>query len=343
MTTRDDDIQAPVSAHPEAPVQTAVIVTGMHRSGTSAVAGELAQAGMPVGDNLIAPSKDNAKGFFEDRRIVQIADGFLHRLGSAWSDPAALPVGYADSVPGRDAAAELSNHFSETLTGQTRYLLKDPRACRMTPVISQALENCGWRARYVAVVRNPAHVATSVWNRNQLPRLHALQIWTRYYVDLIERTDPRDITWVDFEAWSRAPAEESGALLRALNLPSDDRPAGPFFEKALVHADGAADVESPQEQLARAIYRDFQRGGVLRLADLHQLYHALGGNNAACERRHYGINMSILNTVVAELQAERAQRASTAPDAMLRRRNLRRTQAQRPKRPLRQLRRRIKR
>ncbi|MEM1307020.1 MAG: hypothetical protein AAGG99_05810 [Pseudomonadota bacterium] len=343
MTSRNYDTQPPVSDRAGAATPTAVIVTGMHRSGTSAVAGELAQAGLPVGDNLIEPSKDNAKGFFEDRRIVQIADGLLHRLGSAWSDPAPLPVDYANSVPGRDAVVELSNHFSETLTGHTRYLLKDPRACRMTPVIAQALKDHGWRARYVAVVRNPAHVATSIWNRNQLPRLHALQIWTRHYIDLIERTDPRDITWVDFDAWSRAPAEESATLLRALNLVSDGSPAAPFFEQALVHADGPANVESPQEQLALAIYRDFQRGGVMRLADLHQLYHGLGGDGVACERRHYGINMSILNTVVAELQAERTQRASTAPDAMLRRRNLRRMQAQRPKRPLRQLRRRIKR
>ena len=45
----------------------ALVVTGMHRSGTSMVAAYLQQAGVSIGRNLIGPAPGNPRGHFEDR------------------------------------------------------------------------------------------------------------------------------------------------------------------------------------------------------------------------------------------------------------------------------------
>ena len=59
----------------------ALLVLGMHRSGTSAVAGALRLAGVDLGADLMAPAADNPKGFFEHAGVVAIHDRLLQALG----------------------------------------------------------------------------------------------------------------------------------------------------------------------------------------------------------------------------------------------------------------------
>lgn len=50
----------------------ALVVLGMHRSGTSSVAGALAMLGAQPPKTLLAPSDDNPKGFWESWEIIQV-------------------------------------------------------------------------------------------------------------------------------------------------------------------------------------------------------------------------------------------------------------------------------
>ena len=71
-----------------------VVILGMHRSGTSAVAGFLAKAGFFAGEaaDLLEAAEDNPKGFFERADVNALNDNFLAELDGAWDRP-----------PGRDA------------------------------------------------------------------------------------------------------------------------------------------------------------------------------------------------------------------------------------------------
>ena len=46
-----------------------VVVLGMHRSGTSALAKALELFGVDLGQNLTAPNEFNPKGYFEDNEL----------------------------------------------------------------------------------------------------------------------------------------------------------------------------------------------------------------------------------------------------------------------------------
>jgi len=48
------------------------IICGSGRSGTSAVARLLHEAGLSVGHELIEPDEHNAEGYFEERQVVKI-------------------------------------------------------------------------------------------------------------------------------------------------------------------------------------------------------------------------------------------------------------------------------
>ena len=50
------------------PIPRAILILGMHRSGTSALAGLLARLGVELGNDLYgADAEANARGFFEHR------------------------------------------------------------------------------------------------------------------------------------------------------------------------------------------------------------------------------------------------------------------------------------
>jgi hypothetical protein len=79
------------SAKGLAPPGTAVgvVVLGMHRSGTSAVAGMLVEAGFDGGraPDLAAGDEGNPRGFFERWSLLARHDALLRQLGASWDVP----------------------------------------------------------------------------------------------------------------------------------------------------------------------------------------------------------------------------------------------------------------
>ena len=62
-----------------------ILILGMHRSGTSALAGGVAALGAGFGERLMQAVPDqNAKGFWEDLDVVSIDDRVLLALGRTW-------------------------------------------------------------------------------------------------------------------------------------------------------------------------------------------------------------------------------------------------------------------
>src|SRR5436190_23899119 len=64
----------------------ALFVLGMHRSGTSAIAGTLAIVGATPPRTLMAANSGNARGYWESVRLVELNDESLASAGSHWSD-----------------------------------------------------------------------------------------------------------------------------------------------------------------------------------------------------------------------------------------------------------------
>lgn len=66
------------------PLAPALVIAGMHRSGTSLVASLVASAGVHIGDRLMGPERGNLKGHFEDFDFCELHLKALAANGLGW-------------------------------------------------------------------------------------------------------------------------------------------------------------------------------------------------------------------------------------------------------------------
>lgn len=182
--------------------KTALVVLGMHRSGTSSVAGALALLGARAPQTLMQPAEDNPKGFWESEVLAGLNDRLLQAGGSSWHDWRRFDLAAVSDVLSAfraEAADKLAAEFGDA----DLIVLKDPRICRLFGFWRGVLEDSGYRVVVVSPLRPPAEVAASLMARNAMSRSHALRLWLRH-VSEAERASRnqqrRLLAWPDFIA-----------------------------------------------------------------------------------------------------------------------------------------------
>ncbi len=164
-------------------MSTAVLVLGMHRSGTSATAGVLALLGTQLGKRLMPAGADNPKGFWENLDAVEIDEHLLRGLGRRWDDVRAMPQDWQQSdvaITARDSIVRL---IGDEFSREPLWAIKDPRLSRCAPVWLEALRLTGVRPVFLLVVRHPEEVAASLHRRNGEPPAVSRLLWLRHIID----------------------------------------------------------------------------------------------------------------------------------------------------------------
>ncbi len=162
-----------------------IVVIGMHRSGTSMVAGALARAGLFAGsdDELLVDQEDNPNGFWERTDVVELDDAILAASGGAWFNP---PAELVDSA----AHSEAAKKILARLGVEAPWLVKDPRMVITWPSWEALLGD----ALPVFVYRNPVSVAISLQRRNRFPLTLSFALWEHYNRRCLEILEGRDCT-----------------------------------------------------------------------------------------------------------------------------------------------------
>lgn len=159
---------------------TALLVCGMHRSGTSALSGVLGLLGAELPATRMPPAPSNEKGFFESRVIHELNEAILHSAGSSWQDWLAFNAAWHDSDLREDFAARAADVLRGEYGSAPLILLKDPRICRLLPFWSSVLKTAQKRVAIVHVHRNPLDVAQSLKARNGIPPELGMLLWLRH-------------------------------------------------------------------------------------------------------------------------------------------------------------------
>ena len=168
-----------------------ILVTGMHRSGTSAVTRVLGLLGCALPRAVSESAGDNERGFWENPAIRDLNDRILASAGSAWDDWERFDSRwYASPV-----ASEFRDDAQAILKGELGdgrlFVVKDPRICRLLPFWIDAVRSFGAEPLVVSPVRNPLDVAASLEVRNGLHPSIGLLMWLRHVLDA--EADSRDL------------------------------------------------------------------------------------------------------------------------------------------------------
>jgi hypothetical protein len=161
----------------------AILVLGMHRSGTSAVTGCLQALGVDLGPYLMAADPTQPKGYFEHAEIVGIHDDLMAAFDSSWDDPRSLPEGWERDPRVRPFRAQLMEIIRRDFISKPLWGAKDPRLCRLLPLWLTMLGELSVPVRAICVLRHPTEVAASLALRNGFSAEKSGLLWLRYALE----------------------------------------------------------------------------------------------------------------------------------------------------------------
>jgi GT2 family glycosyltransferase/glycosyltransferase involved in cell wall biosynthesis len=226
-----------------------IFILGMHRSGTSALAGALQASGVSGGRAFIRPSFDNVKGFFENEEALRINEAVLDDLGLTWDSPFDLPAHWVhDSkmLPRRQA---IQHFLNAELAGHSTLYVKDPRLSYLLPLWQLALAELEIEAQYIICVRQPIEVWQSLRKRNQLGKNEALTLWLNHTLLAEKNTRNTRRLFVQYDDLLANPLAKIETILQAFQVKPGDwerkkTVVQAFIDKKLRHHEAKPSGES---------------------------------------------------------------------------------------------------
>lgn len=187
-----------------------LIITGMHRSGTSMTASLLERCGLDLGSRMMPAGLGNELGHFENMDFVELHGKLLESQGcspDAWT----ADIGPVVSEDLRSMAKDLAG---KNLRNRS-WGWKDPRTVLFLDFWNETIPN----AKFLFVFRSPHQVVDSLFRRGDAVFEHdavrALKLWiafNRKIIDFVQRNQDRCLV-TDV----RTVIEQPHELVSALN------------------------------------------------------------------------------------------------------------------------------
>jgi len=171
------------AAEPITPKPQCIIVLGMHRSGTSALAGLLTYLGATPPKTTMDAHESNAKGFFESVRVRDFNDALLSSANSSWKDWRPISQDWFASVEANSLQESACQIVDEEYGDAKLFMIKDPRICRLFPFWSAVMEKRGTALLPLHTHRNPHEVAGSLSDRYNFKPAFTHLLWLRHLLE----------------------------------------------------------------------------------------------------------------------------------------------------------------
>ena len=233
-----------------------LVILGMHRSGTSALAGAFAAMGWQAGPStkLMPADKDNPRGYFERLEFAAVNEDLLTSAarkelgvdrwerpkedavidGLGWVFGAWLDSSNFDKMDFDQLLESQVQQFERELTNDTPFVIKDPRL---------SLTLGSWQKflpahRSLIMLRHPGSVARSLFIRNRFPEAISHALWILYTASALRHTTIGEKVVIVFEELIDNPRRELTRTAGALGLTVDNeslRAGAAVIDKQFVH------------------------------------------------------------------------------------------------------------
>lgn len=189
----------------------AIVIVGMHRSGTSALARVVNILGADLAQNLMRPQLDNPLGFWEPVLISRLNERMLVKAERSWDNPKPIAASWLNPDKRLHDIAEAVELLLKEFPDAELFSLKDPRLSRLLPIWLSAFKRLNIQPSFLIVCRNPLEVAVSLQKRNGIGAAQAQLLWLTYMQEAERETRgyPRAVVHYDqlLGDWRGALAE----------------------------------------------------------------------------------------------------------------------------------------
>ena len=245
-------------------MSTFIIITGMHRSGTSFLARALNLSGVHLGEHdmlthtNVNPHPTNTHGHWEHEKLQLLADQTLALTSGTW-----------DNVPQKIA---YDKDIGLQVEQEVRLLREAPAfACgfkdpRTLLVLDAWKSHLPAETVLIGIFRHPAKVIKSLQKRDNVDELTATRLWKQYNERLLKHRDDFGGFLINFEWPVERLSKEFEHICAQLHLPfvGIDR----WFNPVLQHQDQNLSSDLPAD--ITALYEQLQsRSQLNRNNDLH--------------------------------------------------------------------------
>jgi len=204
------------------PSSRAVLVLGMHRSGTSALARGLQMLGVYLGNDFLSPKPDNPTGYWEDRNIYELNERLLAVLGLKWEDVALIDDVRWHQPEVEALRSEAVGYLESRFVSHSLWGFKDPRTIRLLPFWQSVLRRLDADEYYLVVIRNPRSVAISLLQRHGMDALTAHLLWLVYVVPYLNEIANKLFVVTDYDLVMADPGQQLERIARGLKIPLND-------------------------------------------------------------------------------------------------------------------------
>lgn len=157
-----------------------ILILGMHRSGTSCLAGSLQQQGVYLGQ-VHEWNPHNLKGNRENPQIMELNESLFTTNQSSWDHPPSSPIHWTPTQKQqRDGIIQELSASEKPAWG-----FKDPRTLINLDFWLEGLKD-SYPIHYVGTFRHPLTVAQSLHRRNGTPIEAGMALWYSYNERLLD-------------------------------------------------------------------------------------------------------------------------------------------------------------
>ncbi|NNM82142.1 MAG: hypothetical protein HKL98_06030 [Burkholderiales bacterium] len=241
----------------------ALVIIGMHRSGTSATTGALRCLGVDLGNRLYKGHEGiNDKGYFEHSDLADANDEALSALGSSWDDILLRQENWWKREELIPFAARIRSHIRKDFANSSIWAVKDPRVCRLLPWWLEIFDSERISPRFIFVIRSPHAVFRSLERRDGFSMEKSFLLWSLHYLEAEQwsRNFPR--AFVDFDRFIEHPAQELARVEETLGIsfPISVENAAPCLNQFLSrdlrhHQERESPESSPVLSLTHALHQ----------------------------------------------------------------------------------------
>ncbi len=214
----------------------AIIIQGMHRSGTSCLTGCLKNLGLNLGE-VSNFNKYNQKGNQENNKVFRLNESILQHNGGSWHNPVEVS---SVTIEHKNSIRELITVYNNL---KSPWGIKDPRMLLTYEHWKDLLPD----HKIIGTIRHPRSVVESLMARKNLSvsEKQGYLLWSHYNQQLINLYNDKPFPIINFDLPNAEYSRKVKMIAESLHLNTDTHLS--FYDNKLINQQTYGPEDCPSE------------------------------------------------------------------------------------------------